>query len=584
MIEILVENARTKIVGKLHSDPEICDAYHRALRTDLGYMIKGVGWSPKYQDNTWDGVISLYTKRDQSFPTGLISNVKETFDVLKIPYKIVDARVRPESNAKIETLFEQNNRTLRFYQEDAVRKALKHQRGVLSLCTGAGKTFLACELLARLSIKPVVFFVPGKSLLHQTHNEFSQYLQQDGKPAKIGRAGDSICDLNPDGINIMTSATGLAAYNEIYRKTKDKVEKNVREEEKEKKTHLQLKNEYAEQKKCLEALQAKIPNTNLLELRLIPKELANIAPEIRNVKNAYNKSRLALENKEKAIKNKAQIRWIIENSKCVIFDETHLAAVVVQTLGEHAKKAYYRYGMSATPFREDNQEIRIQGTLGRILVSISASMLIKLGYLVPPRVFMFKIDHLETADTYPEMYRKNITDCWIRNWRIKRCAEEFKAAGYPVLIAVELKEHGSLLEAMIKDSVFVPGTGTEADLEGDDEEVDDEIKNYRKKMLQKTAKNEIILIGTQWVNVGIDEPGLRVLIKAGSSKSANTSKQQDGRVMRCLGKDIQESIFNGKSECIIIDFMDMQEHLHKHSIIRKKLYKLEDAFECNVVV
>ena len=581
MIKVIINNSRSQIIGKLHPDTETNNSYHATLRKELGYMVKGVGWSPKYQDNQWDGIISLYNKKEQSFPTGLVSNVKETLSVLNIPAEYVDARIKPLSNANLKTIFERKNRTLRFYQEDAVEKALKYGRGILSLATGAGKTLLTCEILARLNVAPVVFFVPGKSLLHQTYSEFSQYLEQNDKPAKIGRAGDTICDLNPNGINIITTGTGLAAYHETYLKSKDKVEKNVKEEEKENKTQETLRKELSECKAKIKELEIKIGNIDILKMRLIPKNLSEYAEEIRAVKKSYQKVNISLNSKDQLIKNKAQIRWIIENSQCIVVDEAHVAAIVVQTLGEHAKKAYYRFGLSGTPFREDNQEIRIQGTLGRKIANVSSSMLIKLGYLAPPRVFMFKIDYLESADTYPEIYRKNITECWKRNWLIKRCAEEFRAAGFPVLIVVELKEHGSLLEGMIKDSVFVPGTGDEVDY---DEDTDEETNNYRKTMLRKTAKNEIIMIATQWANVGIDEPGLMVLIKAGSGKSANTSMQQNGRVMRCLGKDIEESKLNGKSFCIIIDFIDAEAHLHKHSMIRKKLYKLEEAFECNIVV
>jgi len=232
---------------------------------------------------------------------------------------------------------------------------------------------------------------------------------------------------------------------------------------------------------------------------------------------------------------------------------------------------------SATPWREDNQEVRIEGALGKKIFEITASDLIDLGYLVPPMIYMIRINHVEHADDYADVYYKHVTNCWERNWRIKQCAESFKDSGRPVLILVERREHGEILEGMIKDAVFVPG--------GDKGEADptDEEKNYRRRMLNKVEANEIILIATQWANVGIDAPAISTLILAGSGQSSVTTYQQIGRVLRCVGKDAQQSAENGKPDAIVIDFMDEQKSLRKHSLKRKKVYKRERAFTFKVI-
>ena len=125
---------------------------------------------------------------------------------------------------------------------------------------------------------------------------------------------------------------------------------------------------------------------------------------------------------------------------------------------------------------------------------------------------------------------------------------------------------------MIEDAVFVPG--------GDKGEEDptDEEKNYRRRMLNSVEKNEIILIATQWANVGVDAPRISCLILGGSNQSSVTTYQQVGRVLRCVGKDIEDSISNGKKDAIILDFCSDQKNMKTHANLRKKVYKNERAW------
>lgn len=236
---------------------------------------------------------------------------------------------------------------------------------------------------------------------------------------------------------------------------------------------------------------------------------------------------------------------------------------------------------SATAYREDNQEIRMEGAMGRKLIEISASDLTDLGYLVPARVFMIRIEHIESTDDYREVYDKHIKHCWERNFRIKQAAEAFHEAGRPTLILVEHVEHGQILESMIKDSVFVAGSD-KGEKDGWEDEPDVE-KDYRRRMLNDCESGKIILIATSWAYTGVDAPAISTLVLAGTNKSAVTTYQQVGRVLRPLGKDVAESEVNGKAEAIIVDFMDNQEDLHKHSVRRKKVYQQERAWTVKVV-
>jgi superfamily II DNA or RNA helicase len=116
---------------------------------------------------------------------------------------------------------------------------------------------------------------------------------------------------------------------------------------------------------------------------------------------------------------------------------------------------------------------------------------------------------------------------------------------------------------MIEDSVFVPG-GDKGDVDPTAEE-----KNYRRRMLNAVENNEIILIATQWANVGVDAPRISCLILGGSNQSTVTTYQQAGRVLRCVGKNLEDSKANGKPDAIIVDFALEHKNLKAHSNMRK---------------
>ena len=287
---------------------------------------------------------------------------------------------------------------------------------------------------------------------------------------------------------------------------------------------------------------------------------------IKNEVTAFKKAKAALDTRLQSLQNKKRIRELFGNAQAIIVDEAHLAAIVILALANHASKAYYRFGLSATPWREDNQEIRLEGCMGKKLIEVSPTFLIDRGFLVPPRIYMVPIKHVEQVSNYADSYSKHVTKCWERNFRIKQFAEAFQEEGRPVMIIVDRVEHGQILEKMISNSVFVPGSD-----KGEDDP-DDAEQDYRRRMLNKCENNEIILIGTQWLNTGIDAPKISVLVMAGSTQASATVLQTVGRVIRSHKE-------SGKSEAVIIDFMDSDKHMRKHSLLRKRVYQSEAGFD-----
>jgi superfamily II DNA or RNA helicase len=597
MVSIVITNTRCKIVGELHPEKEHQYAFHNMLREKCGYMVPNAEWSPAYKNNVWDGIISLYDKKTQSFPTGLLSNVLKSLKSQGCEYRLVDNRIKPDANIKIDTTFSDYGRSLYDYQINAVERAMSVTRGILALATGAGKTMTACELISRMSVSPVLFIVPSRSLLKQTQKEFVKYLKVEEKSAHVGMLGDGVFDINPNGVNVITYQTALAAFNEKFSESKNKIEVDELVGEGTKKTLEQLKAEFSFAEKAynkakahasqhlseaslhMEETEKQISLANDKEKKVLEKALSLLQKDfdktfsnlIKNEITAYKKAKASLDIRLQSIENKRKIRELFSNAQAVIVDEAHLAAIVIEALANHADRAYYRFGLSATPWREDNQEIRLEGCMGKKLVEVSPTFLIDRGFLVPPRIFMIPISYSEQeVVNYADSYTKHITKCWERNYRIKQFAEAFQEEGKPVMIIVDRIEHGNILEDMIKGSVFVPGSD-----KGEDDP-DDEEQDYRKRMLDACERNEIILIGTQWLNTGIDAPAISVLVMAGSTQASATVLQTEGRVIRSHKE-------SGKTEAVVIDFMDSDKHMRKHSLARKRVYESESGFDLRVI-
>ena len=583
MIEVKIYNDRSFIVDTNEFKGRLIKPYQEALRNELSYDVPNAEWSAKYKEGRWDGKISLYDRRDQSYPSGLSGRVKKLLNSLSVEYSFIDERTKPEKDYPVTCDF--GGKQLRDYQLVSAESAHKFGRGMLSLCTGAGKTMTSCYLFSQIQVKPVVFIVPAIELLKQTQKEFEKYLKINDSPCKVGIAGGGQCDLNLDGINVITYQTALNAFDKKYVESSSKIVQDDGEGSKptavlEYELNLStesyktaLKNaEFKLRKELLELITAETNSEkDAKKLRITYERSLNGIVKVELA--AYKKALSAWNSRQDVLLQKSQIRSLVRDCKALIIDEAHLAAIITEEIGSEAKNAYYRVGLSATPWRTDNQEIRIEGTLGRKIIELSASDLIERGFLVPPKIFMVNCEYFEEAKTYQEVYSLNIVNNWERNYRIKQFAEELKANSKPTLILVERKEHGEILEGMIEDAVFVPGGD-----KGFDDPTDEE-KNYRRRMLNAVENNDIVLIATQWANVGVDAPRISCLILAGSNQSSVTTYQQVGRVLRCVGKDIEDSKTHGKECAIIVDFYSNQKNLKTHSNMRKKVYKNERAWK-----
>lgn len=287
---------------------------------------------------------------------------------------------------------------------------------------------------------------------------------------------------------------------------------------------------------------------------------------IQTVHRAFGGTLRGLKNVDKdttTIPRPEIIKQFVERSECVIVDECHhVAASIFGKVLTTCEKAYYRWGFSASPFREDNADLLLDAHTGTKCVDISATELINRGYLAKPTIYLYEYNHGRPhAYGYPHMYEQQVVKNTFRNKVVVQACLKAMAAGKSVLVAVTRIEHGRMLEAMLKQ--VIPGKVRFASGQINSEE--------RKKILYDLNEKKInIAIATTVFGEGIDCPSLDMLINAKANKSSIDSLQLVGRALRKT---------KTKSKVTVVDIYDNHcKYLGKHAKDRLKMYKTEPGF------
>lgn len=255
-----------------------------------------------------------------------------------------------------------------------------------------------------------------------------------------------------------------------------------------------------------------------------------------------------------------QILKCIKDCQLVIWDEVHrIACDMAMGVSEAITNAYYRIGLSASPWRDDGADLMIEASIGHVIYKVSASDLIDQGYLVPPIIKMEKIKPVQLYGTYDQLYKANIVENEARNNRIVEHVEYLMEQNIPTLILVKHIKHGEILKRLIREKF-----GPVEFLSG---------RDYTEKRNQTIEEMRIgqrhLLIASTIADEGLDIKRLGAVILAGSGKSSTRALQRVGRAIRP---------FEGKDHAIIIDFIDECQYLREHAQKRKEIYKQEEKF------
>ena len=245
----------------------------------------------------------------------------------------------------------------------------------------------------------------------------------------------------------------------------------------------------------------------------------------------------------------------------VIWDEVHRIACDMACGVAEKLPAPYKIGLSASPWRDDGNDMLIQGYIGNIVYKLSASDLISQGYLVRP---IIKMEYIESNGnlmdlTYDQVYKKQVVDNHARNLKIVDLALGLLSRGIPTLILVKQIKHGKDLQKIFREKF-----GEVRFLSGND------ISTYRNQTIEMMKEGTIdILIASTIADEGLDIPVIGGIILAGGGKSTTRALQRIGRAIR---------LSEGKTEAIIYDLVDQAPYLLQQGMQRKNLYKSEEEF------
>ncbi len=256
-----------------------------------------------------------------------------------------------------------------------------------------------------------------------------------------------------------------------------------------------------------------------------------------------------------------EIRDLLSRVRVIIFDECHhLPASSFYRVAMACKSASYRFGLSATPWRDDGEDMLLEAALGPKLSCTNCSYLISRGFLVRPQIQMKYVQPVHESNfkgrDYQDIYRELIVENHERNRVIAIEAGQSADSGLSVLILVNQVRHGEILLPSLPNAEFIHGS-----IPGENR------KNALKRLEQKLQP---VMIATTLADEGLDIPSLDVLILAGGGKSATRAYQRVGRVLRRAP---------GKTRALVLDFMDEGPWLRQHSQARLDLYRAEPQFD-----
>lgn len=274
----------------------------------------------------------------------------------------------------------------------------------------------------------------------------------------------------------------------------------------------------------------------------------------------------------------ARVAEFVESAEALVTDEAHhLGSDSYFKLANRCFNAYWRYGLTATPFRTDNGTLLIEACTSGKIVDITASDLIERKRLAKPYIWFVQWDAgeakqkaaithsniaLKGTQRYQKIREEAIVGHPTRNNLIASLAAERVRKNRTVLIVVTTLRHSQLLYDLIAAKIG-PDRVRVADGSLPKEE--------RKIYLQQLNKKELMcIIATSVFGEGVNVPALHCLINATGRDSTVDTFQIVGRALRRTPT---------KSRTIVLDFWDDIRYFKKSALHRWQALEQEPQFQ-----
>ena len=471
------------------------DLVWSVIRTNLQFRPKGYYFSPLYKKGEWDGWVKYYNREEKSFPIGFIDVVKSLLEEDGVDFQVINNN--EFRNLDWIDFGESFLAPERDYQREGIEKFIRYRFGVWKVPTRGGKTWMVAESLRLLKNR---FFQKNnkevKSIfIVDTSDLFYQAISDFAKvldcdESEIGRVKGDVVELKP--ITVATIQTISSLFKKSIEKKKDQVNK---------------KGEVSQSK-------------------------ANRWREAKNFMSWYRKVEI------------------------LIVDEIHETAKSKERskLIKKVKRAYYRLGISATPWDNMIEEWAMLDLFGPLLFEAKEKKLIENNILVKSKVFLFinrKAENFNPEETYLKQYDKCIVKNWDRNLIISGIIQQLKLLDIKTLV---------LFTKVVQAKIVKIFTGEKL-IHGNHSKEERE-----RAKLEFMEGDRTILLASDIYKKGVTLPGAVVMINGSGLKKASNIIQKRGRVMAAA---------KFKNKAIAIDFIDLfgDENFQNHSLDRIEVYE-----------
>ena len=256
----------------------------------------------------------------------------------------------------------------------------------------------------------------------------------------------------------------------------------------------------------------------------------------------------------------------------LIGEEVHeTSAKEYFTVTNACKNAWFRLGLTGTPFLSDNTSgnMRLMASFGQIGIYITEKELIDRGILARPIFKYVSVEpptKLKRHSNWRRAEEIGIINNEGRNRAILKYALDCKDIHTTSMILVQRKKHGHILHELLSKNglkvKYVYG---------------DHSREERRRALKALQKGEIdCLIGSTILDAGVDVPAVSMIILAGGGKAQVNLRQRIGRGLRAKK--------NGPNICFIIDFIDeTNKHLSAHAASRRGIVMQIEGFAENIL-
>lgn len=230
----------------------------------------------------------------------------------------------------------------------------------------------------------------------------------------------------------------------------------------------------------------------------------------------------------------------------VICDEFHhAAAATYRKLNLKSwTNAYYRFGLTATPFRaQDSERLLLESVLSEVIYRIDYPTAVRKGYIVPIEAYYYELPVQEMRgndNSWTSVYSELVVNNDFRNRLIAHAMARVGSRGTPTLTLVKEIKHGEIL-AGLTGVAFANGKDG----------------NTRERVLEFNLGETKQLIGTVGViGEGVDTKPAEFIFLAAGGKAKTQFMQNCGRGVR---------VYPGKESCKVVLFRDKSHRfLERH--------------------